>query len=266
MTDVRRPVFAGSFYPADPDELRDEVRKYLGSAAASAPEPPAPTPPKAIIAPHAGYVYSGPVAGSAYARLVGRETTIERVVLLGPAHRVAFRGLALTDRTAFATPLGEIELDVDAMSSVSSLPQVHTLDEAHAEEHSLEVHLPFLQVVLTRFKLVPFVVGDASPEDVADVLDRLWGGPETLIVVSSDLSHYNDWSTAREIDRKTAATIAALRPVGHLEACGRVPINGLLASARRHEMRVRTIDLRNSGDTAGSKDRVVGYGAFAVET
>ena len=259
MTDVRQPVFAGSFYPADPDELRDEVRKYLGPARTPS------VPAKAIIAPHAGYVYSGPIAGSAHARLRGHEKTIERVVLLGPTHRVAFSGLALSDRTAFATPLGEIELDTEALSRVRSLPQVQVLDEAHAEEHSLEVHLPFLQEVLTTFKLVPIVIGEATPKDVAEVLDALWNGPETVIVVSSDLSHYNDWSTAREIDQQTAATIAALRPVGHNDACGRVPINGLLASARRHSMRVRTLDLRNSGDTAGSKERVVGYGAFAVE-
>ncbi len=186
-------------------------------------------------------------------------------MLLGPTHRVAFSGLALSDHTAFATPLGEIELDTEAMSRVESLPQVCVLEEAHAEEHSLEVHLPFLQEVLTTFKLVPIVIGDATPEDVAGVLDALWSGPETLIVVSSDLSHYNDWTTAREIDQQTAAAIAALRPVGRGQACGRVSINGLLASARRHSMRVRTLDLRNSGDTAGSRERVVGYGAFAVE-
>jgi AmmeMemoRadiSam system protein B len=265
MTDVRQPVFAGSFYPADPRELRDEVRRYLGPAPAG-PSPAGPSPiVRAIIAPHAGYVYSGPVAGSAYARLRGHEKTIERVVLLGPTHRVAFSGLALSDRTAFATPLGEIELDTEAMSRVESLPQVRVLEEAHAEEHSLEVQLPFLQEVLTTFKLVPIVIGDATPEDVARVLDALWNGPETLIVVSSDLSHYNDWTTAREIDQQTAAVIAALRPVGHGQACGRVSINGLLASARRHSMRVRTLDLRNSGDTAGTRERVVGYGAFAVE-
>jgi AmmeMemoRadiSam system protein B len=260
---VRRPVFAGSFYPADPDELREEVRRHLGHAPADAV--PDAAPPKAIIAPHAGYVYSGPVAGSAYARLRGHEKTIERVVLLGPSHRVAFTGLALSDKAAFATPLGEIELDTGAASRLSALPQVQVLDEAHAEEHSLEVHLPFLQVVLKSFKLVPIVVGDTDPEDVAEVLEALWNGPETLIVVSSDLSHYNDWSTAREIDRRTAAAIAALRPVGHQDACGRIPINGLLASARRHAMRVRALDLRNSGDTAGPRDRVVGYGAFTVE-
>lgn len=264
MTRVRCPVCAGSFYPADPEELRDEVMRYLGPARTHA-IPITARPPKAIIAPHAGYVYSGPVAGSAYARLRGHEETIDRVVLLGPAHRFAFTGLALSGRDAFATPLGEIELDTEAMSQVMVLPQVHVLDEAHAEEHSLEVHLPFLQVILKSFKLVPIVVGDADPADVAEVLDALWNGPETLIVVSSDLSHYNDWSTARELDQQTAAAIAALRPVGHFDACGRVPINGLLASARRHAMRVRTLDLRNSGDTVGSRDRVVGYGAFAVE-
>lgn len=260
MTDVRQAVFAGTFYPADRDELESAVRSYLG------PPQPLSSLPKAIIAPHAGYRYSGPVAGSAYARLCGHEDTIKRVVLLGPAHRVAFSGLALSSRTAFATPLGEVELDVEAMSRIEALPRVRVLDEAHAEEHCLEVQLPFLQVVLTNFRLVPIVVGDADPGEVAGVLDALWNGSETLVVVSSDLSHYHNWSTARELDRKTASSIAALRPVGHYEACGRVPINGLLVAARRHSMQVRTLDLRNSGDTSGSRDRVVGYGAFAVET
>lgn len=259
MSDARRPVFAGSFYPADPTELRQNLQRYLGSPRASS------APPKAIIAPHAGYVYSGPVAGTAYARLLGHESALERVVVLGPSHRVAFSGLALPDRTAFATPLGEIELDVELMARIEPLPQVCVLDEAHAEEHSIEVHLPFLQEAVGTFRLVPLAVGDATAEEVAEVLDAVWGGRETLIVVSSDLSHYNDWSTARELDRHTAASIAALRPVGHYEACGRVAINGLLESVRRHSMRVRTLDLRNSGDTAGSRDRVVGYGAFAVE-
>ncbi len=256
---VRQPVCAGTFYPAARDTLREEIRGYLG-------EPHAPAAlPKAIIAPHAGYKYSGPVAASAYARFYKQEHSIERVVLLGPSHRVAFNGLALSGATSFATPLGELQLDVEAMSRVKSLPQVKVLDEAHAEEHALEVHLPFLQEVLGNFRLVPIVVGEADPDSVAEVLDLLWGGPETLIVVSSDLSHFHDSDKARELDRRTAESVVALRPVGHGDACGRSPINGLLEAVRRRGLRIHSLDLRNSGDTAGSHDSVVGYGAFAVE-
>jgi AmmeMemoRadiSam system protein B len=234
------------------------VDGYLAEATAE------DTPPKALIAPHAGYIYSGPIAASAYATLAPAHATITRVVLLGPAHRVRVRGLAASSAAQFETPLGAIDLDRDAIELALTLPQVKLMDEAHVLEHSLEVQLPFLQEVLDRFSLAPFVVGDAGADEVAEVLDLLWGGPETLIVISSDLSHYHDYATARRLDAATTLAIESLRPqdIGYDQACGRIPVNGLLALARRRGLHAQTLDLRNSGDTAGPRDQVVGYGAY----
>jgi AmmeMemoRadiSam system protein B len=259
---VRPPAEAGRFYPANPRELGDLVRTLLAQAS------PAIGPaPKAIIAPHAGYLYSGPIAASAYAHLIPARDLVTRVVLLGPSHYIALEGLAATSAEAFATPLGLVPVDAAALRQIGSLPQVRVLDEAHAQEHSLEVQLPFLQTVLNRFSLVPLAVGGVTPEEISEVLDALWGGPETRFVISSDLSHYLDSQTARRVDRATAKAIEALNPdaIGEDQACGRVPIRGLLHAARRHGLRVRTVDLRNSGDTAGPRDQVVGYGAFVFE-
>lgn len=259
MSRIRQPAVAGLFYPSDPEELRSQVDRYLGEA-----ESVDMPPPKALIAPHAGYVYSGPVAATAYARLRKLRDTIERVVLLGPSHRVGFFGLAASSAEFFRTPLGDVPVDREAVKRILELPQVHEIDEAHLMEHSLEVHLPFLQEIFDRFSLVPLVVGDAGTEEVAQVLEQLWGGPETLIVVSSDLSHYHDYETARDMDESVSRAIEALKPegVGYEGACGRNPINGLLRVAARKGMTAETIDLRNSGDTAGPRDRVVGYGAY----
>jgi AmmeMemoRadiSam system protein B len=258
MKTIRHPAVAGMFYPADPQTLRADVESYLAEAAgASGPVP------KALIAPHAGYIYSGPVAGHAYARLRAAASRITRVVLMAPAHRWPFHGLAIPEADEFQTPLGRIPVDRAALLSVTGLPQVQCLDAAFDGEHALEVHLPFLQAVLPAFRIVPFVVGEASPREVADVLERLWGGDETLIVVSSDLSHYLDYRSAKARDAQTTGRIEALDPsVGDHDACGRNPVNGLLTVARRHGLTVETVDLRNSGDTAGPRDRVVGYGAY----
>lgn len=261
-TTVRPAAVAGMFYPANPDALRAEIADYLAGA-----EPGSAPAPKAIVAPHAGLVYSGPVAASAYARIAAARDTIRRVVLLGPAHRVPFRGLALPDAQSFATPLGEVPVDGDAIALLTRFPQVAVLPAAHAAEHSLEVQLPFLQSLLGDFTLVPLVVGEATPEDVEEVLDALWGGDETLIVVSSDLSHYHDYQSARVIDAATSAAIEALDdgPIGYEQACGRGPISGLLRCARRHGLCATCIDLRNSGDTAGPRSEVVGYGAYVFQ-
>lgn len=253
---------AGLFYPADAKPLRATVERCLAEGRRRGLDGPAP---KALIVPHAGYVYSGPVAGSAYALLEPLRDALERVVLLGPSHRVPVRGLALSRADAFATPLGEVPLDADAAARVADLAQVTVSDAAHAEEHSLEVQLPFLQELLTDFTLVPFSVGNASPDEVAQVVDALWNGPETLILISSDLSHYYDYETARRLDAATTRAIEALRPedLDEESACGRVPVRGLLVSARRHGLTARTLDVRSSGDTAGPRDRVVGYGSYA---
>lgn len=260
MSTVRSPAVAGLFYPEGTRALSAAVARYL----AAAPVREAP-PPKALIVPHAGYVYSAPIAAPAYARLKQTAAVIERVVMLGPCHRVPVRGLAAPSVAAFRTPLGEAPLDTAAVDAIASLPQVEIRDDAHAGEHSLEVQLPFLQAVLNRFALVPLVVGDASGPAIAEVLERLWGGPETLIVVSSDLSHYHDYATAQRMDLAAADAIEALdgARLGHGQACGRLPIAGLLECARRHGLAAERLDLRNSGDTAGSRDQVVGYGAWA---
>jgi AmmeMemoRadiSam system protein B/AmmeMemoRadiSam system protein A len=260
---TRPPAVAGAFYPADPESLRSEVRELLADAGDSAAAPRVDGP-KALIAPHAGYIYSGPIAASAYARLAPIAGLIRRVVLLGPAHRVAVRGLALPGAQVFSTPLGEIPIDEEAVARISDLPQVVVSPAAHAHEHSLEVQLPFLQSVLQDFALVPFAVGDASVDEVAEVLDRLWGGDETLIVISSDLSHYLPYATACRVDRVTIDKVLALSPeLDHQQACGATPINGLLRVASARGLVPHLEDLRNSGDTAGDRDRVVGYAAVS---
>jgi AmmeMemoRadiSam system protein B/AmmeMemoRadiSam system protein A len=260
MAFIRPPAVAGSFYPADPQMLAAHVRRLLAGAGwTSQPVP------KALIAPHAGYVYSGPIAATAYAHLRNHEHEISRVVLIGPAHRVSFRGIGISTAEAFRTPLGDIPLDPQG-TALLAIPGVVALDEAHREEHSLEVHLPFLQTLLDRFTLLPLIAGAAPDQLVADVLEAAWGGPETLIVISSDLSHYHDYHTATERDRATADAIARLDPSSfdHDGACGRTPLGGLLTLARRRGMRIEPLDIRNSGDTAGPRDRVVGYGSWAL--
>ena len=262
MTSVRPAAVAGAFYPGGPKELDATVQYHLSQV-----EPADAPVPKAIIAPHAGYIYSGAVAASAYARILPARDAIKRVVLLGPCHRVAVRGLAVSGADAFATPLGDVPLDRQAIAGILALPQVEVFDATHEQEHSLEVHLPFLQVILEAFSIVPVVVGEADAAQVAEVLEHLWGGPETLIVVSTDLSHYHDYEAARRRDRATCGAIEALdgARIGREDACGRMPVSGLLALAKRRGMGVTTVDLRNSGDTAGPRDRVVGYGAWVFD-
>jgi AmmeMemoRadiSam system protein B len=259
MQSSRPPAVAGTFYPADAVALASNIHAMLAGAAANA------LSPKALIVPHAGYVYSGPIAASAYAALGSVAARIRRVVLLGPAHRVAVHGLALPDAQAFSTPLGDVPLDVEGMRRIAHLPQVSVSARAHALEHSLEVQVPFLQAVLHDFTLLPLVVGSATEEQVAEVLQALWGGPETLIVISSDLSHYLPYEMARRIDEETARAILHMDShITHDHACGATPINGLLLAAQRHHLKPRLLDLRNSGDTAGSREGVVGYAAFAL--
>ena len=258
MPNIRPPAVSGLFYPGDRSVLAHDVRAMLATAH------PSELNPKALIVPHAGYVYSGPIAASAYAALKHVAPHIRRVVLLGPTHRVAVRGLALPGTDAFATPLGTVQVDAAAAKTIAHLPQVVVSPQAHAQEHSLEVQLPFLQAVLPDFKLLPLAVGIATAEEVAEVLELLWGGNETLIVISSDLSHYLPYDTAKRVDGTTAQSVLDLtQEVSHEQACGATPINGLLLVARHRHLTPHLLDLRNSGDTAGPRDGVVGYAAFA---
>lgn len=258
MMHVKTPVVAGLFYPGTQNALRDTVNSLMRQADASSEQRP-----HALIAPHAGYQYSGPVAANAYATLAPWAAEIHRVVVLAPSHRVPFSGIATSSAEAFQTPLGDVRVDRDAVQRLAGLPQVQQLDAAFAQEHALEVQLPFLQTVLEDFTLVPLIVGDADSEAVSAVIEAAWG-PDTLIVVSSDLSHYLDYGGCQQRDRSTTALIEDMQAerIGPYDACGAYPIRGLLKTAQRHGWRVRTLDLRNSGDTAGDRSRVVGYGAY----
>ncbi|MDM8567085.1 AmmeMemoRadiSam system protein B [Candidatus Halobeggiatoa sp. HSG11] len=255
----RTPAVAGTFYPDNTHELSTMIDQLLQSVKTTG------TIPKAIIVPHAGYVYSGPIAASIYAMIRPARNIIKRVVLIGPSHQVPLLGIAATKMQNFSTPFGDIPVDDQAIDKILKFPQVSLMEQAHANEHSLEVQLPFLQKILNEFSIVPLVVGKATSEQVGEILETLWGTKETLIVVSSDLSHYNNYESAQKLDKLTTQAIESLSPekIEYEQACGRVPINGLLNVAKNKKMQVETIDLRNSGDTAGSKDQVVGYGAYA---
>ena len=256
---IRRAAVAGSFYPADPDRLRRQILDLLAGSDARAT-----TAPKAVIAPHAGYIYSGPVAAAAFAKLRGCDAAFARVVVIGPAHYVPIRGIAMPQVDAFETPLGRVPVDRKIFDDVADLPFVLQSEAAHAPEHALEVEIPFLQIILPSFSLVPLVVGDTTAKNVAQVLARLWGGPETLLVVSSDLSHYHSYETARRLDAATAAAIEKGEPavLGPGQACGYLPIAGLLIETNRRGLKAQRLAMCNSGDTAGPRDQVVGYGAW----
>ncbi|MBX3638496.1 MAG: AmmeMemoRadiSam system protein B, partial [Rubrivivax sp.] len=261
-TGTRSPAVAGRFYPGTAQALAAELDGLLAEVPA---QPGAPVP-KMLLAPHAGYVYPGSIAAQAYARLKPARGRIRRVVMLGPTHRVALRGIAAPEATAFATPLGTVPVDREALAAIAGLPQVVASDLVHAEEHALEVQLPFLQQVLGDFTLLPLAVGRADPPDVTEVIERLWGGDETLVVISSDLSHYLPYADACARDRATMDRVLELDPtLDHGQACGATPLAGALIVARRHGLVPRLLDLRNSGDTAGDRRRVVGYAAVAFE-
>ena len=264
MTSIRPAAVAGLFYPGDPRELHAAVTQYLSEAQSDAKFQS--WTPKAIIVPHAGYIYSASVAAPAYDALRHIADRIHRVVLLGPNHRVPLNKIAAPSVGAFATPDGDVPIDGDAIAAIVDLPQVEINDKAHAEEHALEVHLPFLREVLGDFMLVPLVVGTVDHEAVAQVLKKLWGDDETLIVISTDLSHYHGYNHARQLDLQTAEAIEALQPnaISQDGACGRFPVGGLLLLAKEYGLKIERLDLRNSGDTAGPRDRVVGYGSWIL--
>lgn len=261
MNLIRQPAVAGTFYPADSEKLHTMLNTFLNTVEKT------DKVPKAMIVPHAGYIYSGEIAASAYARLRAGAENIKRVVLFGPSHRVGFKGLAVSHADFFNTPLGQIPLDVAGIQNLLELPFVKYIDAAHHLEHCLEVQLPFLQAVLKDFSIIPIVAGEVDAEDVAEAIALFYDDPETLIVISSDLSHYHDYATAQRLDKETTRKIEALeyQALDYAEACGRVVVKGLLAWAQKKSLHIKNIDLRNSGDTAGDKKRVVGYGAYIVD-
>ena len=259
---VRAPQVAGAFYPDGHNACVDLVEQCLSAARSDAG-----VRPKILVAPHAGYRFSGEIAGTAYGPMRSEASRIKRVVLLGPAHRVAFDGIATTSVDVWATPIGDIKIDWDVLNRVLAFPGVHVADDAFANEHSLEVHIPFVQRVFENATLVPLLVGKASVELVSKVTSAVWGGPETLVVVSSDLSHFHDYETAQKLDAKTAANIELLHAdrIDATSACGHRALAGVLDQAHRRSLRATALDVRSSGDTFGNRDRVVGYGAFALE-
>jgi len=263
MVNIRQAAVAGTFYPADPEQLKLMLQHYLIDA------PQGKKVPKAMIVPHAGYIYSGAIAATAYVRLKTVKKLIKKVLLIGPSHRIGFQGLALSTADQFSTPLGDIAIEKNDVKQMAEFPFVHYLDQAHELEHSLEVHLPFLQTVLDDFCLIPVVAGEASAEQVCQVIEKFWGQEDTLIVISSDLSHFHDYPTAQKIDHKTSEIIQQLQyeKLSSGSACGYVPVSGLMALARKNKLQIKAIDLRNSGDTAGRSDMdsVVGYGAYVIE-
>lgn len=269
-TTVRREAVAGSFYPSNCEALQTEVNALLANSWRPSIHSHSVhltlANPKAIIVPHAGYIYSGSVAATAYKTLAPVSEYIKRVVLLGPSHRVCFRGVAYCSADYYQTPLGQITIDHASIDVIKSLSQISELDKAHQEEHSLEVQLPFLQTVLGEFSLIPLVVGDAKPEEVAEIIDTLWGKEETLIVISTDLSHFLNYQQAIAVDTATNQAIEEYRynDISYENACGRIALQAMLKTAQHRQLNITTLDLRNSGDTAGTKDRVVGYGAWVI--
>ena len=261
MSHIRHPAVAGLFYPADKQILKNDIHQYLSEVTAEQK-----TMPKALIVPHAGYVYSGPIAASAFKQLIPYKNKIKRIVVLGPSHRVAFKGLAVPESDVFNTPLGNIPIDQTSIQKLSGLPQIIVSDKAHEDEHSLEVQLPFLQEILGEFSLVPIVVGDAERHEVADVINRLWNSEDTLIVISTDLSHYHSYNEAKQLDQDTSDAIVNLKSnlIEYDDACGRNGLKGMLTVAEEKNLSIDVLDLRNSGDTAGDKNRVVGYGAYVI--
>jgi MEMO1 family protein len=256
---VRRPAVAGSFYPRGPRELEETIKALMPRASKSGESGLV-----GVVAPHAGYAYSGPVAASAFADISASGQDFDRVLLIGPPHYVPVPGIAAPSSQAFATPLGDIEIDQDAITALLDAGLVSVDDRAHAPEHSLEVELPFLQHVLGRFTLIPLLVGDASPQQVASVIGSVLD-ERTLLVVSTDLSHYLDDASARARDLKSAETIERFdfTRLGPYDACGFASLNGALCAGQQQSWRIERLDLRNSGDTSGDRSRVVGYGAWA---
>lgn len=255
---VREPAVAGIFYPGERFVLQKTVQELLDQAPQFRPTP------KAIVVPHAGFIYSGSIAASAYASLINEKDSIKKIVILGPAHTLFFKGIAYDSAEQFASPLGTIDQDQELLAKITDLPFVYRLPEAHKKEHSLEVQFPFCQVLFSKFTVLPLIVGETHPEQVAQLIERIWGNDDTLLIISSDLSHYLPYEIAQRLDHKTCFAIDTLNEesLAHEGACGYYPLRGFLHFARQKQLLGRLLDLRNSGDTAGEKDKVVGYASY----
>lgn len=263
MLKIQHPVVAGTFYPDNPSRLKQMLKYLLSKTSAHKKQA------RALIVPHAGYIYSGAIAATAYARLRAEKQNIKKIVLIGPSHHLGFQGVALNTAEQFLTPLGAIAVNGEAIKRIATLPFAHFINQAYSKEHSLEVHLPFLQSVIGTFSLIPVVTGKVSAEQLCELIELFWGDLETIIIISSDLSHFLEYEAAQHQDKKTSAFIEQLQyeKLDRRAACGYIPISGLLALARKKSLQVKTLDLRNSADTAGSahKNRVVGYGSYAID-
>ncbi len=251
---------AGLFYPSEPEELKSMLETFVNTAKS------VNNLTRAVIAPHAGYVYSGPIAGSAYKALYSSKENIKNVIILSPSHNCSFDGVATHSAQAFSTPLGDIEVNQELKEKIASLPFIKELDEAFIREHALEVHLPFIQYVLPHAKILPLVVGQTYPEEIQMLIETLWNDPSNAFVISTDLSHFLSYMQAQKLDSLTAKQFERklFQEIHHEQCCGYFPVRGMLKFAKEHGLKISTLDLRNSADTAGDKGRVVGYGSFMI--
>jgi len=258
----RQASVAGSFYPKNPAQLKKTLTNLFNANEDLNID--FQTPVKAIIAPHAGYIYSGPIAAKAYSLVSTCIKGKNKITIIGPSHFVPFNGIALSTAEFFETPLGKIKVDHHAYELINRIPEVIYLDEAHAREHSIEVHLPFIQYLKKDVRIIPLAVGQTSYQKVAKVLEKFCEEKDNLIIISSDLSHYHAYGYAQKYDLQTALKIENYKcsQLGPNEACGYLAIAGLLKMAKDRKYKIKRIDLCNSGDTSGSKDTVVGYGSW----
>ena len=261
MEKIKQADVAGMFYPGEEASLRQMVDGFIQKALSF------DLRPRAIIAPHAGYIYSGSIAGTAYKTIAAVRDQIENVIIMSPAHRFYLRGIALHMADAFATPLGNIPVNIGIVKKIKQFSSVQWEERSFIQEHGLETHLPFIQRAFKPgIKIVPMIVGECQESEVAEILESVWEDPRNFVIISSDLSHFHSYADAKKLDRNTVDLIQNLdsQSLDTEFACGHYPICGLLNLARNRKLKIKALDIRSSGDTAGSKESVVGYGSFAV--
>lgn len=259
-TEFRKPTVAGLFYPSETDNLSKLITDLLNQ------KPPVSFT-KMLIVPHAAYQYIGEILAQSYLHLFSRSQQIKTVVLLTPSHHIKFNGIAITSKDCYLTPFGEVIIDSDAMMTLLNFPQVVMFDDAHIKEHSIEIHLPFLQTILPSFSLVPLIIGETNSYNILEILEKLWEQEETLIIASMNLSHYQTYNIAQELDQRTSQAIESLhwQSLQTNQICNIHLISSLLQLAHQKSLTPKTIKVCNSGDLTGIKNRVVGYGAFIFQ-